>query len=107
MGLGSSSVIRDLGLKVKVVVHTDSSAANGLASRKGLGKARHIEVNQLWIQEKVSEGVLELRKVKGTENIADALTKYVEKEGIVKHMQSTHQEIRFNRHALMPTISPQ
>ena len=62
-GMGLTSVLQDLGHKVNVVVHTDSSAAKSLSSRKGLGKARHIEVNQLWVQEKVSEGVLELRKV--------------------------------------------
>ena len=104
-GLGISSILGDLGHKVKVVVHTDSSAAKSLASRKGLGKARHIEVNQLWIQEKVSDGVLELKKVKGTENIADALTKYLDKEGISKHMIATRQEIRQSRHPLMPIVS--
>ena len=53
----------------------------------------------------MSEGVLELRKVNGTENIADALTKFLEKEGISKHMYATQQEIRHLRHALIPTRS--
>ena len=104
VGLGISSVLKDLGVETKVGILTDSSAAKSLASRKGLGKARHIEVNQLWIQDTVSAGVLEMRKVKGTENVADALTKYLEKDGIEKHMRATAQEIRQQRHKLMPTI---
>ena len=97
--------MRDLGHQTKVVIHTDSSAAKSLASRKGLGRARHIEVNQLWIQERVSEGVLEIRKVKGAENIADALTKHVEAEGIQSHCRDTNQSTREGRHELMPQAS--
>ena len=89
---------------MKVVIHTDSSAAKSLASRKGLGKARHIHVNQLWVQEKVGDGVLEIRKVKGTDNIADALTKYVDSEILQAHMSHTQQEARPGRHCLMPSI---
>ena len=103
-GLGISSVLGDLGHKVKAIIHTDSSAAKSPASRKGLGKARHIEVNQLWIQEKVGDGVLEIRKEKGTENIADALTKYVESEALQYHLSQTLQDIRSGRHDLMPHI---
>ena len=33
----------------------DSSAAKGIASRRGLGKVRHIEVHQLWLQDKVQK----------------------------------------------------
>jgi hypothetical protein len=38
---------------VRVRLKTDASAAKGIASRKRLGKARHIEVNQLWLQDKL------------------------------------------------------
>ena len=58
VGLGLSRVLTDFGVETKVVIHTDSSAAKSLASRKGLGKARHIKVNQLWIKDKVGSGVL-------------------------------------------------
>ena len=65
VGLGARSVLRDLGHKVRVCVMTDSSAAKGMASRKGLGKVRHVEVNQLWVQQKVGSGEIELKKVEG------------------------------------------
>ena len=47
-----------------------------MASTRGLGGIRHIEVNQLWLQERVNNGEMEIEKVKGETNRADALTKY-------------------------------
>ena len=77
VGLGIQSVLRNLGCNVKLPVCTDASAAKGIASRRGLGKVRHIEVNQLWIQERVASGDIEVIKVDGSSNLADALTKHV------------------------------
>ena len=105
MGLGARSVLRDLGSSVRVCVMTDSSAAKGMASRKGLGKVRHVEVNQLWVQQKVGSGEIELRKVEGVNNLADALTKHVEHESIQKHLRGTHQCLTEGRHELMPYMA--
>ena len=74
VGLGIRSVLGDLGCNTRLVVNTDSSAAKGMASRKGLGKVRHVEVNQVRVQEKVGSGEVELKKVNGQSNLADALT---------------------------------
>ena len=46
-GLGMRSVLSDLGCKVRLVVFSDSSAVIGMASRKGLGKVRHVQVNHV------------------------------------------------------------
>ena len=56
---------------------TDSSAAKAFASRGGLGKIRHMEVKWLWLQGEVRSGRVVLRKVAGTRNPADVLTKYL------------------------------
>ena len=64
MAMGVQSVLRDLGYEVKIRIRTDASAAKGIASRRGLGKVRHIEVSQLWLQEKVTTGAIEVMKVK-------------------------------------------
>ena len=53
----------------------DSSAALGVVARKGAGRLRHVRVGQLWVQEKRENEELRFRKVKGTDNPADALTK--------------------------------
>ena len=104
VGLGIRSVLRDLGCSVRLVVCTDSSAAKGMASRKGLGKVRHVEVNQLWVQEKVGNGEIELRKVEGQSNLADALTKYLDGDSILRHMEGTGQSRAQGRHIIMPAV---
>ena len=102
VGLRARSVLQDLGSRVRVCVLTDSSAAKGMASRRGLGRVRHVEVNQLWVQEKVSSGEIELKKVEGSRNLADALTKHVDHENIQKHLGGTNQWLADGRHELMP-----
>ena len=55
---------------------TDSSASIGICSRQGLGKLRHLDTHTLWIQQAVRSGRVDLRKVAGSENPADLLTKH-------------------------------
>ena len=76
-----------------------------MASRKGLGKVRHVEVNQLWVQQKVGSGEIELKKVEGVNNLADALTKYVDQDGINKHLKGTNQQLAAGRHQIMPEVA--
>ena len=104
VGMGVQSVLGDLGFKCKLQVLTDSSAAKGIASRRGLGKVRHVEVNQLWVQEKVADGSIELSKVGGDVNIADSLTKHVGREILERHMLRTNQKVVGGRHNLMPSV---
>ena len=68
----------------------------------GLGKVRHIELNQLWVQDRVSKGDTILAKVGTNTNLADALTKYVDRRALDWHMKNTKQKIEYNRHELMP-----
>jgi hypothetical protein len=102
LGLGVRAILGDLGIKSRVVINTDASAAKGIASRRGLGKVRHIEVNQLWVQDKVATKEIVIKKVGGDVNIADALTKALERQGIEWHMRNTSQRIVSGRHELMP-----
>ena len=57
IGLGLRSMLGDFGVEVAIRVNTDASAAKGMANRRGLGKVRHIAVNQLWIQDRVARGI--------------------------------------------------
>jgi hypothetical protein len=102
IGLGLRSMLGDLGIAASLKINTDASAAKGIANRKGLGKVRHIEVNQLWIQDRVSRGDLAINKVNGKENLADALTKYVNSEDIRIHLFKTGQSIQAGRHEIAP-----
>ena len=74
-GLGAQALAEDMGYDVEVRVWTDSNAGRSVASRRGLGKMRHVELKHLWVQETVKDGRLEVRRVNGERNIADHLTK--------------------------------
>ena len=73
--LGLQALALDLGWSLKVRIHTDSKAGKGMASRRGLGKTRHVEVKYLWLQQAVRTKRLVLAKIWGKINPADHLTK--------------------------------
>ena len=47
-GLGMQSLMADLGVTTQVRVWTHSNAVKAIASRRGLGKTRHVELRYLW-----------------------------------------------------------
>ena len=104
-GMGLRSLMKDMDVDINIRVRTDSSAALGVSRRRGLGKLRHIELSQLWLQERVSAGDVQVMKVKGIDNLADALTKHVTQEEISMHMHGTAQEHAQGRHALAPEVA--
>ena len=53
VALGIVGMLCDFGCNLSVVLHTDSIAAKGIGSRRGLGKVRHIELSPLWLQDKL------------------------------------------------------
>ena len=69
---------KDIGMHMKLRIHSDATAAIGIARRRGLGKLRHLDVEDLWVQHKVRSKQVELVKVDGKVNPADIFTKYVE-----------------------------
>ena len=89
--------MRDWGRDSCGVVYADSSAALAVAKRKGAGKLRHINVSSLWIQERQDREDLELRKVLGTENPADLMTKYLTRESTDRCMGYMSQERQAGR----------
>ena len=103
-GLGIKGLLMDIGLSMKLRVNTDSSAAKSIASRRGCGKVRHLEVRELWLQDRVAKGELQVKKVRGEDNLADILTKHVGREILDKHMTSAGYERRTGRHWLSPTL---
>ena len=77
--LHSQAILKAFGVVVESVVLSDASAGIGIASRQGCGRLKHLEVKWLWVQEKVSEKALRLRKHPTETNIADLATKYLSK----------------------------
>ena len=79
-GLGIQSICRDLGYTYTLRVHTDATAAIGIARRRGMGKTRHLDTTDLWVQEVVRSGQVELLKVAGEENMADIMMQYIDRQ---------------------------
>ena len=104
-GIGMRSFGCDLGLSLRIRVHSDASAAIGMCRRTGIGRIRHLAVGQLWVQEKVRGGDLELLKVPGASNPADAMTKHLGKIVLEPHMQRMKVIPCEGRASTAPTIN--
>ena len=98
--LGILQLLADWGQTLEAKVYVDSAAAIGITQRKGNGKLRHVKVGMLWIQERVEEGELQVVKVLGTENPADAMTKHLSGGKIQQLMEKIGQEWRTGRSEL-------
>ena len=63
----------------RIQLFTDSSAARTFVSRTGLGRMKHLEIRDLWLQREVGLGKVLVNKVEGPRNPADLLTKYLKR----------------------------
>lgn len=86
MGLGMKGLLDDMGVKMKVQVNTDYNAARRIASRRCAGRVWHIEVRELWVQDQLAKGEVSIAKLKGEENVADGLTKHVDRQKMEQYM---------------------
>ena len=73
--MGIQTLLQELGCIVNIIVSIDSSAALGILQRKGIGKIRHLDVAQLWMQTAIRQWKLEVAKIDGAKNDADLMTK--------------------------------
>ena len=80
------SIAHDLGIHYTVHILTDASAAIGIVRRRGLGRVRHLDVTDLWVQQKIRNNDVTIQKIPGQENMADALTKIMQRPLMVKHL---------------------
>ena len=78
------SVARDLGFEIKVTVHSDACAAIGIARRRGLGRMRHLDVEDLYVQTKVWDGIVLFETMIGIGKPADILTKHVSADPLIQ-----------------------
>ena len=106
IAFGVQSLCADLGVIYidPIELKSDASAAIGICNRIGLGKVRHIEVNQLWLQEKVAQKKMAIIKVGTLENLADALTKALDAESMRRHLVGVNAGVRTDRHNLTPKL---
>ena len=105
MGLGYNALLEDIGIKLLVRVWTDSTATTGICKRQGLGKLRHIDIQCLWIQQRVRDQTITLMKVRGEDNPADLFTKHlVGHDRIEQLLKLFGCHFRDGRPKLAPTL---
>ena len=83
------SVAKEMGFQKLVAnmkLGTDSSAAKSFVCRRGLGKMRHIEIRDLWLQQEVRKGTVIVQKIPGDRNPADLMTKFLHVKDVVKNL---------------------
>ena len=105
--LGALSLAKDFGVVMEGRLSTDSSAGKGIASRLGLGKVRHLDVEDLWVQQKVRDGSVQLLKVAGVDNPADIFTKYVASDLLVKMLAKLKLGLIDGRPEAAPELPPE
>ena len=101
-GLGLQQTLKDLGFEYKVRVHSDATAAIGIARRRGMGKIRHLDCADLWVQEQVRNNKVSIHKVLGSQNPADVLTKYVSRDILDMSMKKCSMVTLSGRAACAP-----
>ncbi len=72
--IGICNVLREWGGPATIASFCDSSAARGIASRYGVGKIKHLEVRQLWVQEQIARGRVSVQWLSRKANSSDVLT---------------------------------
>ena len=105
MGLGVQSICKDLGYNYQLRIHFDATAAIGIARRRGMGKIRHLDTTDLWVQEVVRSGRVALVKVLGADNPADIFTKFVDRPLLDKMLAKMSMQKMEGRAKCAPAIA--
>ena len=93
--MGLQTVMKELGWHYELRIQVDANATIGTLHRRGLGKLRHVEVEELWLQQEFSKKKISVSKIKGTDNTADIGTKAVKREVAENLMNKMGFEARF------------
>ena len=89
----------------KIEVWTDGSSAKAIMRRLGPGRrAKHLEVQTLWVQQLAKIGLISLNKVDTLENVADVMTKHVPRAvldklaGMMRYTSLGEEAAKFQRY---------
>ena len=103
-GLGFQSMAKDLGFHYNLDILTDATAAIGIVRRRGLGRIRHLDVADLWVQEKLRANASTLSKILGSANPADICTKHVPKPVLDVHLPTLNLAEESGRAQSAPSL---
>ena len=97
VALGGQAMCADMGTRKTLRCWVDATAGKGIASRRGVGKIRHLHTQTLWSQKIVQDGKVKLSKVDGDLNPADIGTKHLDGQRIWKLLKLMSIEAREGR----------
>ena len=97
-GLGLQAIMKELGWSYEVKIKVDANATIGTLHRRGLGKLRRVEVEELWRQQEISKKKVSVTKIKGVENTADIGT------NAIYRLASALQALRLDLELFPPTV---
>ena len=89
LGLQVQALLANWDYKVNVTMLTNSSAARGTCSQRGLGKQHNMQTRYLWVQERVARSEIEVRQVGTKNNIADMYRKPVDGDYLTRFLNMT------------------
>ena len=98
--LGEVSTAKDWGLQPESEVFMDASAGIVMGSRRGLGKAKHVDTQYHWVQDRVAKRYFRLKKVDTGDMLADVLTKPVIEEKMNKALRNMNFHFLEGEHHL-------
>ena len=98
--LGEVSTAKDWGLQPESEVFMDASAGIAMGSRRGLGKAKHVDTQYHWVQDRVAKRYFRLKKVDTGDMLADVLTKPVIEEKMNKALRNMNFHFLEGEHHL-------
>ena len=97
--LGEVSTAKDWGLQPESEVFMDASAGIAMGSRR-LGKAKHVDTQYHWVQDRVAKRYFRLKKVDTGDMLADVLTKPVIEEKMNKALRNMNFHFLEGEHHL-------
>ena len=78
-GRFAQTVVEEMGEKITLEAYCDSSSAVAITvrrgRRRGLGRLRHLNVKQMWLQQEVREKRLTVSRVASAQNVSDLFAK--------------------------------
>ena len=98
--LGIASTARDWGLFPSKEVTMDASAGIAMGNRRGLGRAKHVDTQYHWVQERTAKKEFRLKKEGTDRMLADVLTKAVTEEKMTTAMKGMNFHYLEGEHEL-------
>ena len=107
MPMGGASNLRievstalEWGIRTEFETYMDANAGDFTGSCRGLGKAKHIDTQYHWVQERVAQTYSRIKKTGAEDMLADVLTKPVAEEKMDRALLGMNFHFLDGRHQL-------